>query len=146
MAGDPIPKTFKVKSAPKRLPPMSKKRAGLARERAEFVARILRQRPLCQLPLSIDAATREWMGGEGIDPPVWPFVELSAVKWGCNGRSCDVHEIVGRGRSGGIFVPSQGLTDDGVLALCRACHDWVTTHPALARLIGAERHYQPKET
>lgn len=42
---------------------------------------------------------------------------------GCYGRSVDPHEILSRARGGPLDDP------DNLLALCRFCHDWVTTHP-----------------
>ena len=44
----------------------------------------------------------------------------------CTGRTVDVHELLSRARGGSI------LDETGLLALCRACHDHVTTHPAWA--------------
>lgn len=85
-----------------RLAPRSAKRQAITAERAEFVADILGQRRYCQATLA-----------------------------GCTSHTVDVHEIVSRGR-GGPIVPSQGLRPGDVLALCRACHDWITTHPAEA--------------
>lgn len=38
----------------------------------------------------------------------------------------DVHEILSRARGGSI------LDLDNLAVLCRPCHSWITTHPALA--------------
>ena len=117
---------------------MSKRRAGLAVERREFVARLLAARWRCEL-----------LGLIGNSDCTFDDIQQARIFKAiglCSGRAVDVHEIVGRGRSGGVFVPSQGLTDDDVLCLCRNCHTFVTDQPLIARLVGAERHYQPKET
>lgn len=45
-------------------------------------------------------------------------------------RSTDVHELKSRGRGGSI-------TDEtNVVAICRPCHNWITTHPAEAEAQG----------
>lgn len=44
--------------------------------------------------------------------------------------STDVHEIKSRARGGSITDP------DNLACLCRACHDWITTHPADAQAAG----------
>lgn len=46
--------------------------------------------------------------------------------------SCDVHEVVGRGR-GGSFLDRRLFK-----ALCRQCHDFVGANPAIARTEGFE--------
>lgn len=44
----------------------------------------------------------------------------------CQARAVDVHELKSRARGGSI-------TDRANLAaLCRRCHEWITTHPAEA--------------
>lgn len=43
-------------------------------------------------------------------------------------ESCDVHEVLTRGRSGGVRG-SAWLDPDNLAALCRPCHIWVTEHP-----------------
>jgi 5-methylcytosine-specific restriction protein A len=45
-------------------------------------------------------------------------------------RSVDVHELKSRARGGSI------LDESNCVALCRACHDFVTTHPADAEAEG----------
>lgn len=50
----------------------------------------------------------------------------------CNGaRTTDVHERLSRARGGSITDPRHGH----MVALCRACHDWITTHPAEAEAL-----------
>ena len=54
-----------------------------------------------------------------------PFCE-AAIPGLCTGRTVDVHELLSRARGGSI------LDEDGLLALCRACHDHVTAEPLWA--------------
>lgn len=49
-------------------------------------------------------------------------------------RSADVHEVLSRARGGDI------LDRDNCVALCRDCHNYVTTHPKLAAEEGWLRH------
>ena len=44
----------------------------------------------------------------------------------CTGRSTDVHELLSRARGGSILQP------DGLLCLCRSCHEHVTDEPSWA--------------
>lgn len=47
----------------------------------------------------------------------------------CHGApTVDVHERLSRARGGSITDERHGH----MVALCRACHDWITTHPAEA--------------
>lgn len=47
----------------------------------------------------------------------------------CRGAATtDVHERLSRARGGSITDERHGH----MVALCRACHDWITTHPAEA--------------
>jgi hypothetical protein len=47
----------------------------------------------------------------------------------CRGaRTTDVHERLSRARGGSIVDERHGH----MVALCRGCHDWITTHPAEA--------------
>lgn len=48
----------------------------------------------------------------------------------CTGRAVDVHELLSRARGGSILDP------DGLLVLCRRCHDHVTVHPVWAEAHG----------
>jgi len=49
-------------------------------------------------------------------------------------RSTDVHEVLSRARGGDILDP------DNCVALCRDCHNFVTTHPKMAEEEGWLRH------
>ena len=40
----------------------------------------------------------------------------------CQGRAVDGHERLSRSAGGSITDP------DNIILLCRACHDWVTSH------------------
>lgn len=50
----------------------------------------------------------------------------AAIPGLCTGRTVDLHELLSRARGGSILEP------DGLLALCRACHDHITEHPLWA--------------
>jgi hypothetical protein len=91
------------------LKPRSAKTAKRYREeRIPFVQRILGERPLCEACPTLSDTVRP---------------------------SVDVHEILSRGRSGGVHG-SAWLRDDNVLALCRPCHTWITENPAKAEELG----------
>lgn len=48
-------------------------------------------------------------------------------------RSTDVHELLSRARGGSI------LDEENLACLCRGCHSWVTTEPALSEAEGWSR-------
>lgn len=50
-------------------------------------------------------------------------------------KSTDCHEKRSRGRTGGVHGDAW-LDPDNIMALCRRCHDWVTTHPEEAEELG----------
>ncbi len=56
-------------------------------------------------------------------------VDLAAANR-CELRARDWHEVQTRGRGGSIVNVANRLW------VCRRCHDWIGTHPALARLAG----------
>lgn len=93
----------------KRLRPRSAKQAAAYRERRDFVAKFLAAHPLCEARLE-----------------------------GCTGRSVDVHELIRRSHGGAIFPGQKGKRETGYLAVCRADHDWISAHPALAKEYGLE--------
>lgn len=114
----PLRRTGFARTSRKRIPYRSDKREAVAVERRLFVERILRERQWCEAH------------------PV--LRDLALVAGPLRAESVDVHELVRRSQ-GSPIVPSQGLTDDRVLALCRPCHDWVTTHPREAVSLGLAR-------
>lgn len=98
------------------LKPRSDDTAKFYREvRAPLVARLLEERPHCEAKLK-----------------------------DCTGRSEDVNEICGRGRSGGLKAAM--LNDDGsinydnLMCVCRSCHTWITAHPVAAEVMGLTKH------
>jgi len=48
--------------------------------------------------------------------------------------STDVHELKSRARGGSI------TDESNVVAICRNCHTWITTHPAEAEAAGWSKH------
>lgn len=100
------------------LPARSAKREAIADERRQFVADALHRRPWCE--------AHELL------------YDLALVAGPVRAASVDVHELLRRSQ-GGRIVPSQGLTDDDWLALCRACHTWITEHPREAVALGLAR-------
>jgi 5-methylcytosine-specific restriction endonuclease McrA len=44
--------------------------------------------------------------------------------------SVDIHELKSRARGGSIIEP------DNLVAVCRGCHNWITTHPKEAQETG----------
>jgi len=99
----------------KRVNPVSAKRVAIADERRAFVERVLRERPWCE--------THDTLAGLALVAPPRPV------------RSVDVHEPWTRAR-GGPIVPSQGLSDDMVLCVCRACHAFCHDSPRIAKAFG----------
>jgi len=49
---------------------------------------------------------------------------------GCTFHATDVHEIKSRARGGSI------VDVNNCISLCRSCHSWLTTHPAMAERFG----------
>jgi hypothetical protein len=131
-SGGPLTSTVRLSRRTK-MRAMSPKRAKIAGERRRFVAQVLEARPTCELSPLINEAHDRGKVNASVGSP------LSLVQVRCQRRSHDVHEILTRGR-GGKIVPSQGLAERGVLALCRSCHDYVTEHPPEAEAIGAVAH------
>ena len=92
-----------------RLKPMSDKRRAVSVARRAFVSRVLAARPMCEAAKRIASVDDEHA---------------------CGRDSVDVHEVKTRGRGGDI------LDEANVLALCRACHDWIHAHPATSLRVG----------
>jgi hypothetical protein len=86
--------------------------------RRAFVARILSERPDCEVGAVIAAE-------EGRNN--------RAIGCHCDLRSVDVHEKLARSAGGSI------LDDDNVLAVCRRCHDWIGRKPKQALALGLRR-------
>ena len=87
--------------------------------RKALVARLLEKYPVCQF------GNRQWVY-DPRGPGGW--IGVAAPK--CQGRSVDCHEILSRARGGSI------LDDSNILCVCRACHTWITDHPAEATKLG----------
>ena len=104
-----------------RLRNRSRRRARVSAERRDFVERVLKKRPICEVGAKLYGSYR--LG----EPRL------------CRTFAVDVHEIKTRAR-GGPIVPSQGLDERDVLTACRHCHDWVTEHPAQAAELGFVVH------
>jgi len=85
---------------------VSDKRRAIMVERSKLVARLLMERPWCEC---CDVTP------VGVNPPR---------------RSVDLHELVNRSQGGDI------LDESIIMCICRQCHSWITTHPALARELG----------
>lgn len=112
------------RSAParRRRPPrlVSDAREAVRDERRAFVDDVLRRRLWCEAC-----------------PVLAPLGNVTRPR-GRAREACDVHELVRRSQ-GSPIVPSQGLTAADVLAVCRPCHDWITTHPEAAVALGLVR-------
>lgn len=100
---------LKRKTAMKRV---STKRAALNVLRGDFVREQLAKRPTCEA------------GG------LWTRAGLSSP---CTVKSTELHEPLTRARSPG---PETILSVENSVAICRACHVMVHSHPAAATLVG----------
>lgn len=56
----------------------------------------------------------------------------------CKHVSVDVHEVTRRSHGGALYPGQPGKRETTYYALCRAHHDYVTTHPEWARAHGYE--------
>ena len=90
---------------------MSKKRKAEAAGRRAFVAKLLAERPWCQIGRCVPKNGSLW-----------------------NARSVDVHEKIPRSAMGAI-VPGEKADEQGQVffAVCRACHDYIHLHPKWAK-------------
>lgn len=97
--------------------------------RAAFVARILKERPKCEAGEKIGAYLMQLASGQ--------MTSLGQFRWReCTVESVDVHELAKRSHTGSKRK-REILTDEAnVLAVCRACHDWIETHGKEARALG----------
>lgn len=98
----------------KGIPAVSKKRARENRQRVKVREEVLTR----------DGFTCRARGG------IIPEVRR------CSGP-LDVHEVIGRGRGGSFLDPENCVT------LCRAHHEFVTTHPERGRELGLVRSLPP---
>lgn len=116
--GDSTLRRTPIARSTKPIPARSQRREAIADERRQFVERILRARPWCEAHAVL--------------------ADLALVAGPLRAESVDVHELVRRSQ-GSPIVPSQGLTDDAVLSVCRRCHDWITVNPREAVSLGLAR-------
>jgi hypothetical protein len=56
----------------------------------------------------------------------------------CGALSVDVHEVIRRSHGAALYPGQPGKRETPYMALCRAHHDYITTHPAWARERGYE--------
>jgi hypothetical protein len=115
----------------KRLKARSEKTDRLYQEeRIPFVINFLERHPFCSFKLWVHGTTLE-------ESPHVDTITRNVTH--CTRRAVDVHEILPRGRGGNI-VPREGQNeDDQFMGMCREHHDYVTTHPAFAKLRGYSR-------
>lgn len=73
----------------------------------------------------------EAIQGKPCEARVSDFIELP-VSQRCTGSAVDIHEIVRRSQAGSLQV----AVELGVMAVCRRCHNFITTHPREARDLG----------
>lgn len=57
-------------------------------------------------------------------------IEADDTRHRCSINAVDVHEVLTRARGGSI------IDEANVLALCRACHDWIHGNPKRATDLG----------
>lgn len=119
-------RTSPMKSGGPLKPRSAKMRAKYAGPdgRANFVARILAERPRCE---AADLWARLFWSGsfDVLDGP-----QLLERQRRCTGRSVDVHEKLARSAGGSILDPAN------CLCLCRPCHSFVGDRPLEALALG----------
>ena len=76
--------------------------------RKALVARLLAERPRCETYLF----------------GIYPYFK------DCTEKAVDCHERLSRARGGSI------LDESNIITCCRACHTWITDHPAEATKLG----------
>lgn len=101
--------------------------------RRDVVARILKERPLCEAGWVIGRHQKGLVRRP-------ERRESDPVYKHCQGFSVDVHEI--KRRSGGGSI----LDDANLLAVCRFCHDWAGAHPKAAIALGLSASRYPSTT
>ena len=111
---------------------MSPKRRKVNRLRKEMVRRELTKRPMCEAGPQIGSYRLERHGLE--------YAIRLAVGAPCTTRAVDIHEPLTRARGGSILDPAN------TVAVCRACHDWIHTHPESATRLGLLASNRPETT
>jgi hypothetical protein len=99
--------------------PQQVRRAALDREWDKFSANIRDARPWCEASLVLAAI---WL--DDPNPDCRARVACRRAAAACQGKTANVHHKHPTG-GGGLYVPSQGLTDADVVAICGACHSFV---------------------
>lgn len=112
--GAPLKRSAIKKKQRKPIRKRSKKMEDLYVIRREFVARILKERPLCE-------ACKVFASHDGKSTY---FQHMSR----------DVHELVRRSQGGSI------IEEENVLAVCRPCHTRINAYPQLAFDLGLAKH------
>lgn len=97
--------------------------------RAAFVAKTLTERPRCEAGVAIGTIASVTISFNDRDRGYRAAL--------CDVASVDVHEILARSAGGSILDPAN------VLAVCRACHDWIGDHPREALALGLRRSRYP---
>ena len=59
----------------------------------------------------------------------------------CTGTSEHLHEILSRGRAGGLEA---AIRDSDVLAVCDRCNGWISENPLKSLALGLLKHYSPE--
>ena len=60
----------------------------------------------------------------------------------CRNVAVDVHEMLTRGRGGGILADAVNAREN-LMAVCRRHHEWITEHPVEAEALGYVKHNHP---
>lgn len=105
---------------------------GKTEGRREFVARILKERPLCEAGKKILEHLFSAQTPKPFEGGLLRFVP-GGVTCAGEDESEDVHEILARSAGGDI------LDEQNVLAVCRCCHDWIGRNPKEALSLGLRR-------
>lgn len=108
----PIPKTYRAKRKPKRIKPVSAKRAKDNRLRRRVLHQRYGKHPRCH---------------------ACPVLQAAGIEVGCSGWAMDGHEVLTSGRGGSRVDVAN------VLPVGRACHRWITEHSKLAEPLGLVR-------
>lgn len=90
--------------------------------RADFVARILAERPTCEAGPIIAG---------------WAFLQARLPRSHCSIGASEVHEVLRRSAGGDI------LDDANVLSICARCHRWTHANPKEARTLGLLKSRYP---